>query len=241
MRRNPAPPPLAPMIGGPGASPNHSHPHTWVIPGAGPVAVGSVLAVSGTACAAVRASAPAKARPRNAYLGLLRHNGLSRPAYNGSTVAFVLEVASLLANYPGTAPTRRAKLTCPLLTASGRAREGRRNPICSIGTMGGAVVAAVWARWCGGSARYGTQASADCRTDASTTPTVGDRADYGPSAGADKAATESALTGIVWVRRGRRRQEHSSTDHAGCSRLLSHSLRTDKLPGRRPRRRPTFG
>jgi hypothetical protein len=113
----------------------------------------------------------------------------------------------------------------------------------SVGTMGGgaAVIAVAWGRWCGGCPGYGAQASADCRTDASTTPTAGDRTDDSPGAGADQAAAERALTGIVWVRGSRRRQQQSGADHAGYSRLPSHSLPTTRCREAGPPGMPTFG
>ena len=90
------------------------------------------------------------------------------------------------------------------------------------------VVAVVRARWCGGGAGYGAQASTDRRTDAGTVPAASNCSDYSPGAGAEQAATDRALAGIVRVSEGRRRQHQSSTDHAGYSRLLSHSLPTNK-------------
>ena len=74
--------------------------------------------------------------------------------------------------------------------------------------MGGAmVVAVVRARWCGGGAGYGAQASTDRRTDAGTVPAASNCSDYSPSAGAEQAATDRALAGIVRVSEGRRRQQ----------------------------------
>ena len=91
------------------------------------------------------------------------------------------------------------------------------------------VVAVIWAWRCGSSARYGAHASADRRTDASTTSAARDRADYRPSAGADQTAAHRAIGGIVRVRDGCGRQHKSSADHAGYGRLLCHSLSTEKL------------
>jgi hypothetical protein len=54
------------------------------------------------------------------------------------------------------------------------------------------VIAVVWRRWCRGSPRYGAHASADCRTDASTTPAAGDRTNDSPGAGADQAAVANS-------------------------------------------------
>ena len=51
------------------------------------------------------------------------------------------------------------------------------------------VVAVIWAWRCGSGARYGAHASADRRTDASTTSAARDRADYRPSAGATRPPT----------------------------------------------------
>ena len=87
----------------------------------------------------------------------------------------------------------------------------------------------IWAWRCGSGARYGAHASADRRTDASTTSAARDRADYRPSAGADQTAAHRAIGGIVRVRDGCGRQHKSSADHAGCGRLLCHSLSTEKL------------
>lgn len=98
--------------------------------------------------------------------------------------------------------------------------------------MGGAmVVAVVRARWCRGGAGYGAQASADRRTDAGTVPAASNCSDYSPGAGAEQAATDRALAGIVRVSEGRRRQHQSSTDHAGYRRLFSGSLPTNKPMG----------
>ena len=91
------------------------------------------------------------------------------------------------------------------------------------------VVAVIWAWRCGSGARYGAHASADRRTDASTTSAARDRADYRPSAGADQTAAHRAIGGIVRVRDGCGRQHKSSADHAGYGRLLCHSLSTEKL------------
>ena len=104
----------------------------------------------------------------------------------------------------------------------------------SIGTMGGgtAVIAAVWGRWCRGSPGYGTQASADSSTDASTMPAAGDRTNNSPGAGADQAAAERTFAGIVRVCGSHRRQQQSSADHARYSRLPFHSLPTDTVQGR---------
>ena len=95
-----------------------------------------------------------------------------------------------------------------------------------------AVIAVVWTRWGRSSPGYGAQASADCRTDASTTPTASDRTDDSPGAGADQAAAERAFAGIVRVCGGRRRQQQSGADHARYSRLPFHSLPTDTVQGR---------
>jgi hypothetical protein len=113
----------------------------------------------------------------------------------------------------------------------------------SIGTMGSgtAVIAAVWGRWCRGSPGYGTQASADCRTDASTTPAAGDRTNDSPGAGADEAAAERTFAGIVRVCGSRRRQQQSSAGHACYSRLPSHSLPTEAVPGLGPPGMHSFG
>jgi hypothetical protein len=91
------------------------------------------------------------------------------------------------------------------------------------------VVAVIWAWRCGSGARYGAHASADRRTDASTTSAARDRADYRPSAGTDQTAAHRAIGGIVRVRDGCGRQHKSSADHAGYGRLLCHSLSTEKL------------
>jgi hypothetical protein len=96
---------------------------------------------------------------------------------------------------------------------------------------GTAVIAVARGRWCRGSPGYGAQASADCRTDASTTPTAGDRTNDSPGAGADQAAAERAFAGIVRVRGSRRRQQQSSADHARYSRLPFHSVPTDTVQG----------
>ena len=98
--------------------------------------------------------------------------------------------------------------------------------------MGGtAMITVAWGPWCRGSPGYGAQAAADCRTDASTTPTACDPTDDSPGAGADQAAAERAFAGIVRVRGSRRRQQQRSADHAGYSRLPSHSLPTDEVRG----------
>jgi hypothetical protein len=84
------------------------------------------------------------------------------------------------------------------MSRSGAATD---TPSGSIGTTGGTVVIAVArARGCGSSAGYGADASANRRSYASTTPAARDRADYSPGAGPHHA------------------------DHAGDSRLLSHTF-----------------
>lgn len=87
-----------------------------------------------------------------------------------------------------------------------------------------AIVAVIWARRCCGSARYRTHAPANRRTDASTTPAARNCADDGSGACPDQAAAYRTICGIVRIRRGRGRQQQSSADNAGDSRLLSHSL-----------------
>jgi hypothetical protein len=87
-----------------------------------------------------------------------------------------------------------------------------------------AVIAVIWARRCGGSARDGADAPADRRTDAGTTPAARDCADDSSGSGPDQTAAYRAINGIVRVRRGRGRQQQSSADYAGDSRLLSHLL-----------------
>jgi hypothetical protein len=76
--------------------------------------------------------------------------------------------------------------------------------------MGLIVMAAVcvprWSCRCRDRASRGAQASADQRTDASTTPPAGNRADDSPGACADQATTDCAVCGIVRVRGSRRRQ-----------------------------------
>jgi len=91
------------------------------------------------------------------------------------------------------------------------------------------VVGAIWAWRCASGARYGAQAPADRRTDASTMPAARDRADYSPGAGADQTAAQRPIGGIVRVREGCGRQHQSSADHARYGRLLCHSLSTEKL------------
>jgi hypothetical protein len=70
-----------------------------------------------------------------------------------------------------------------------------------------AVIAVMWARRCGGSARYGTYAPADRRTDAGTTPAARDCADDGSGSGPEQTAAYRAIGGIVGVRGGRGRQQ----------------------------------
>ena len=88
-----------------------------------------------------------------------------------------------------------------------------------------------WSCRCGGSARYGAQASANRRTDASTTPAAGNRADHSPGPGTDQVAGNGSLARIVRVRVGCRRHQQSRADHAGNSQLPSHSLPLYKLRG----------
>src|SRR6266404_651543 len=103
------------------------------------------------------------------------------------------------------------------------------------------VIAVVRTRWGRSSPGNGAQASADCRTDPSTTPAAGDRTNNSPGAGADQAAAERAFAGIVRVCGSRRRQQQSRADHARYSRLPFHSLPTDTVRGRGPPELPTFG
>jgi hypothetical protein len=73
--------------------------------------------------------------------------------------------------------------------------------------MGDAVViAGARARWCSSGTCYRTQTPSDCGTNASAMPAAGYRADHGPSARSEQAATDRSLGGIVRVRVGRRRQ-----------------------------------
>jgi hypothetical protein len=67
-------------------------------------------------------------------------------------------------------------------------------------------------------------ASADRRTDTGATPASCDRANYSPGAGADQAAAQRSLGGIVWVRECGGRQHQTGADQAGDSQLLSHLL-----------------
>jgi hypothetical protein len=94
-----------------------------------------------------------------------------------------------------------------------------------------AVIAVIWVRRSGGSARYGADAPADRRTDAGTTPAAGDCADDSSSSGPDHTAAYRPIGWIVRVRGGRGRQQQSSADYAGDSRLLSHSLNWHKCCG----------
>lgn len=85
-----------------------------------------------------------------------------------------------------------------------------------------AVIAVMWARRCGGSTRYGAYAPADGSADAGTAPAARDCADDGSGSGPEQTTADRAIGGIVRVRRGRGRQQQSSADYAGDSRLLSH-------------------
>jgi hypothetical protein len=108
------------------------------------------------------------------------------------------------------------------MSRSGAATD---TPSGSIGTTGGTVVIAVArARGCGSSAGYGADASANRRSYASTTPAARDRADYSPGAGTNQTAADRAIGRIVRVREGCCSEHQPHADHAGDSRLLSHSL-----------------
>jgi hypothetical protein len=62
-------------------------------------------------------------------------------------------------------------------------------------------------------------------------PATSNCSDYSPGAGAEQAAADRALAGIVRVGEGGRRQHQTSTDHARYSRLLFHSLPTNQPMG----------
>ena len=95
------------------------------------------------------------------------------------------------------------------------------------------IIAMMWARRCGGSARYGAHAPADRRTDTSTTPAPGDRANDSPGAGADQAAPQRSLGGIVGVRECGGRQHQPSANRAGDTQPLSHLLDFQMLESER--------
>jgi hypothetical protein len=86
------------------------------------------------------------------------------------------------------------------------------------------IVAVMWSRRRGSGARYGANAPADRRTDTGTMPAARDRSDHGSGAGADQAAANRPLGGIVRVREGGRRQQQPGAEYAGNSRFPSHSL-----------------
>ena len=121
--------------------------------------------------------------------------------------------------------------SCPPSRRPAQSPKRLRDPLSgSIRTMGHvSVVAVIWTSRCASSARYGAQAPADRRTDASTMPAARDRADYSASAGADQTAAQCSIRGIVRVRDGCGRQHQSRADHAGYGRLLCHLLSTEKL------------
>ena len=118
-----------------------------------------------------------------------------------------------------------ANVIPPGLTPIGAARV-LRNLSGSIGTMSDrmAVIAVMWPWRCGGSARECADAPADRRTDAGTTPAARDCADDCSGSGPDQTAADRAIGGIVRVCGGGARQQQSSADYAGDSRLLSHLL-----------------
>ena len=63
-----------------------------------------------------------------------------------------------------------------------------------------AIVVALWAWRCGGSASNGANAAADSRADTGATPASGDRADNRPGAGTNQAAAQRSVGGVVRVR-----------------------------------------
>lgn len=75
-----------------------------------------------------------------------------------------------------------------------------------------AVIAVMWARRCGGSARYGADTPANRRTDAGTAPAAGDCADDSSGSGTEQTTADRAIGGIVWVCGGGARQQQSSAD-----------------------------
>jgi hypothetical protein len=77
-----------------------------------------------------------------------------------------------------------------------------------------AVITGMRSRRRCGSPCHGAQTPSDQSSYASAMPAAGNSADYSPSAGAEQAAAERTLGGIIGVRRGRRRQQQPGTDHA---------------------------
>ena len=79
------------------------------------------------------------------------------------------------------------------------------------------IVRVMGTRRCGSGTRYGAHASADSRTDTSTTTASCDRTDYSSGAGADQPSPQRSLGGIVGVRERGGRQHQPGADYAGDS------------------------
>ena len=86
------------------------------------------------------------------------------------------------------------------------------------------TVTVTGARRRGSSARDGAHTAADRCADARTTPAACNRTDDSSGAGTNQTAAYRAIGRIVWVREGRGGDHQPHADHAGDSRLLSHSL-----------------
>jgi hypothetical protein len=89
-----------------------------------------------------------------------------------------------------------------------------------------AVIAMAWRRGRGSGPDGSPYTSADRGTNSSTTPAAGDRAQHSSCAGADKTATDSALSRIVRVGPGRRCEHQSGANCADNYRSGFHSRKS---------------
>jgi hypothetical protein len=161
---------------------------------------------------------PARANPSFRNFGLLRRSGLDAQPITAERSAFVPRIGSLFQDH-----LAQRRQPDPARSDPVRPRDAR-NLSGSIGSMsdGMAVIAVMWARRRGGSTRYGADTPADRRADAGTAPAAGNCADDSSGSGSEQTTADRAIGGIVRVRGGRRREQQSSADYAGDSRLLSH-------------------
>jgi hypothetical protein len=103
------------------------------------------------------------------------------------------------------------------------ARQMPSGSIVMAGDM--PVIAVVRPRGCSSRSNGSPDTSTDRRTNGGTMPATGDRADRSPCAGAEETATDGALSRIVRVCPGCRREHQSGADDADNYRWGFHSRR----------------
>jgi hypothetical protein len=81
-------------------------------------------------------------------------------------------------------------------------------------------------RGCSSRSNGSPDTSTDRRTNGSTTPAAGDRADHSPCARPDKTATDSALGRIVRVCPGCRCKQQSGANYTDSCRWDFHSSKS---------------